>query len=162
MIMLLVGCLSNDTQCSVLETSKSLTEHGLHSSVSQVRQVGICGDHQERIALSNDGDAPLVIDRISLLAAGWNVQHAPLPLTLDPGQQETVLLEGPPGTGALLVGIEENDAPELIIPIEVTADHAPELRIHSPNSGVQLTDKAFTVVAIAADEEDRAEELTVS
>ena len=81
------------------ENSKSLIEHGLRPSVSQVRPHGSSEDHQA-------SHCPMkamrtLVSPIPLLAAGWNISMSP-PLTLDPGQQETVLLEGPPGTGTIV------------------------------------------------------------
>ncbi len=118
----------------------------------------VCGVGDIPLTLRNVGDAPLTLTAI-LAPAGWEVQHAPLPLTLAPAESLAVQVQGS-GPGELVIESDDPFTPTLTLPLDATADQPPRISLLSPQADTVLGGGASTVFEVqVSDDLDSPEAL---
>lgn len=105
----------------------------LHLSAAAVDLGAICATAAASIDVSNDGDAPLTLQRGEILndgAAAWtSADLATFPWVLAPGEQRTIQLQATPGTATLVLTHDAEGGTVLPIPLAAQADLPPMISL---------------------------------
>ncbi len=120
-----------------------------------------CDELEETVLLENLGGADLVVSELTATEP-WAVEELDLPLTLEPGGTQRIVVWGPiESSGELLVSSNDPEDPELVVPLSASPDEAPTLEMLSPIDG-DILDPTTALSLHAEVLDDLDEELSVA
>jgi len=122
---------------------------------------GVCGVDETELVVANVGSAPLDVTGATTDGAGWTVDTAALPVTLDPGGSFELPLSAGVGTATIHVESTDPHQPVVSIPVSASGDAAPSITLTSPTEGAIFPAGGGTFAATVSDPEDAPTDLEV-
>ncbi|MDP2316218.1 MAG: hypothetical protein Q8P41_25190 [Pseudomonadota bacterium] len=151
LLLLLAGCVEYG-----ITPEPTPTYPDIVVSPGTLALTGACDAEPGELVVTNDGSAPLTLATVA--AEGADLVDAPdLPAVIAPGESLLLSLLIAPGTGFVLLGSDDPDAPVLAVPIAAEGNEHPVVAILSPYEDQRVpAEGTFALSALVSDAEDAA------
>ena len=87
-------------------------------SPNAISEVGVCGDIERSIQITNNGDGDLNLIEITVSGTSWTASLPALPLLLAPLDSIEFPLTGTTGAGEVTIQSDDPDEPFIVIPLD--------------------------------------------
>lgn len=129
----------------------------------QIDEHGICRPGTYELVISNAGASPLALTGLALDGDAWSARAPVLPVSLDPDEDYTLVLDHGEGEGVLHIESDDPARPLVDVPLSAYNNHNPDGTLLSPyEEQVVGEGEGLELRAAVADDEDDPTALEVS